>query len=627
MPLRFAPRDWPIALKMAMDLLVASLVPLAIAVWITSARANAALEREARENVELLARVTATQLEQLLIDAQRSLAQLAGQPAVIAYCADVGQRPQRQAAADEQLGLTVSSNPDYASAFLIDMSGYGLASTSASNVGLDFNFREYFRQARDGAVHISDVLVGKTSSRPGIYLSMPVLSGHGQVGVAVIKYQGERLWQILDAVQPGGRGHAMLTDADGIVLVQPDKSRLYRSLVPLSADEQAALDPMSRWSIERIDSLDLPELGAALGSPMTMGAVEFGFAPDAEGRRERWIAGLAPMSLRPWVVSVLLPRSEFAAPMTELIRSQWAVVVTVGVLAAAYALVRARTLVRPVLEITRAAGQVATGNLDARVNELGEDEIGQLARGFNAMVPRLRQTMEMKQSLAVAMEVQQSLLPSAPPSIPGIEIVGQSRYCDETGGDYFDFIDVSQIEPGKLLFAVGDVMGHGIGSAFIMASARAALRSHAGVSGSLGSLLEGVNRVLAADARDGRFMTLALLVIDPATRSARWASAGHDPAIIYDPASDTFESLDGGDVPLGVVGGVRYDPPDRNRAKIALEAAFGARGDHALRPSAWLRPCSPTSLRSSATPAAATTALAGKPRKGATSRAASKPRS
>jgi sigma-B regulation protein RsbU (phosphoserine phosphatase) len=58
--------------------------------------------------------------------------------------------------------------------------------------------------------------------------------------------------------------------------------------------------------------------------------------------------------------------------------------------------------------------------------------------------------------------------------------------------------------------------------------------------------------------RSGRFMTLCLTVIDAEAGMVRWASAGHDPALVYDPAADSFQELDAGGIPLGVDDFVQY---------------------------------------------------------------------
>jgi phosphoserine phosphatase RsbU/P len=63
--------------------------------------------------------------------------------------------------------------------------------------------------------------------------------------------------------------------------------------------------------------------------------------------------------------------------------------------------------------------------------------------------------------------------------------------------------------------------------------------------------------VLSSDPH-GLFMTLALLIVEPGRGRVRWASAGHDPVIAYDPAHDNFVEFDGGDIPLGITGGYPF---------------------------------------------------------------------
>jgi sigma-B regulation protein RsbU (phosphoserine phosphatase) len=166
--------------------------------------------------------------------------------------------------------------------------------------------------------------------------------------------------------------------------------------------------------------------------------------------------------------------------------------------------------------------------------------------------------MELEKSMALATHVQQSLLPQRLPELRGLDVAAHSRYCDATGGDYYDFIDVADLPNDHAFIAVGDVMGHGVGSALVMATARASVRTSA-ASGelTLGQLMGRVNDVLSSDPH-GLFMTLALLIVEPTRRRVRWSSAGHDPVIAYDPARDSFIDLDGGDIPLGITGGYPF---------------------------------------------------------------------
>jgi len=212
----------------------------------------------------------------------------------------------------------------------------------------------------------------------------------------------------------------------------------------------------------------------------------------------------------------------------------------------------ARAVTRPVLALTKAAGQIADGDLDTRADVRSGDELETLAHAFNAMVPHLRERMEIRDSLLLARKVQQHLLPAAPPDIDGLDIAGVSLYCDETGGDYYDYMDLSNQAPDRVGIVIGDVSGHGIASALFMAGARATMRTRATREEGPARLVSEVNRRLAADSTDGRYMTLFWVVVDTPVRAIRWVNAGHHPGLLYDPLSDVFEELGGDGIPLGI---------------------------------------------------------------------------
>jgi sigma-B regulation protein RsbU (phosphoserine phosphatase) len=100
---------------------------------------------------------------------------------------------------------------------------------------------------------------------------------------------------------------------------------------------------------------------------------------------------------------------------------------------------------------------------------------------------------------------------------------------------------------------VDDVSDHGIQSALLMTTARAFLRQRASLSSNLDRIVYDVNQQISHDVEEsGRFMTLFFSEIDRRNSKIRWVRAGHDPAMIYDPVSNSFKDLDGGGLPLGV---------------------------------------------------------------------------
>jgi sigma-B regulation protein RsbU (phosphoserine phosphatase) len=210
-------------------------------------------------------------------------------------------------------------------------------------------------------------------------------------------------------------------------------------------------------------------------------------------------------------------------------------------------------IIRPFSRMEEAMAKLGQGDLTVTVPVENNDELGALSEHFNQMTVGLQERYEMRRSLNLAREVQQNLLPRDNPAVKGLDIAGKSIYCDETGGDYFDFLGDEEAEDGKFAVVIGDVSEHGIPSALLMATARAFIRQRSALSGDISRVVSDVNRQLTRDVEEsGRFMTLFYLLIDPTQRHLQWVRAGHDAAILYDPAKDQFEELGGDGIALGI---------------------------------------------------------------------------
>lgn len=207
----------------------------------------------------------------------------------------------------------------------------------------------------------------------------------------------------------------------------------------------------------------------------------------------------------------------------------------------------------PIRRLQEGTSAIQSGNFDHRVRIRRNDELGDLGHAFNQMSEGLKEGNMMRRSLELAMEVQRSLLPMRDPRVKGLDIAGRSLYCDETGGDYYDYIRSANQNPGTIGLVLGDVSGHGIPSALLMATARAFIRQRSNWDGSLAAIVQDVNRLLAHDVRNSSsFMTLFYMMVDRANLTLNWVRAGHDPAILYDPEEDRFDDLMGDGIPLGV---------------------------------------------------------------------------
>jgi sigma-B regulation protein RsbU (phosphoserine phosphatase) len=204
--------------------------------------------------------------------------------------------------------------------------------------------------------------------------------------------------------------------------------------------------------------------------------------------------------------------------------------------------------------------RVRKGHFKQKVRVVSNDELGVLGDGLNEMTEGLIERDQMRHSLHLAQEVQQTLLPRQNPKVDGLDIAAAIVYCDETGGDYYDYLDTSETYPGSFTMAAGDVSGHGIPSALMMATARAFLRQRSVLPGTPADIVSDVNRQITRDfAESGGFMTLFYLSIDRANRNLCWVRAGHDPAIFYDPGTDKFDELRGAGMALGVDADGRYE--------------------------------------------------------------------
>lgn len=155
----------------------------------------------------------------------------------------------------------------------------------------------------------------------------------------------------------------------------------------------------------------------------------------------------------------------------------------------------------------------------------------------------------MQQELDVAHTIQASFLPDGSPNIPGCSVATHWQAARQVGGDFYDFLPLSD---GKWGIVIADVADKGVPAALFMAVSRTILRTVAFNREDPAHVLMRTNEIIAREARSDLFVTVFYGVWDPATERFTFANAGHNPPLLLQP-SGSFQQLPGHGIALGVL--------------------------------------------------------------------------
>jgi phosphoserine phosphatase RsbU/P len=160
----------------------------------------------------------------------------------------------------------------------------------------------------------------------------------------------------------------------------------------------------------------------------------------------------------------------------------------------------------------------------------------------------------MAKELAQAGEIQRRLLPAKAPAVPGLELSGMNLPCRTVGGDYYDFFPLSD---GRVALVVGDVAGKGMPAAMLMSSLQARLQILLETDENPASIVQRLNKSIAANCPDNRFITFFLAIVDVNSGEIRYCNAGHNPPILVR-GGGFPENLEGGGIILGILPIAQY---------------------------------------------------------------------
>lgn len=184
------------------------------------------------------------------------------------------------------------------------------------------------------------------------------------------------------------------------------------------------------------------------------------------------------------------------------------------------------------------------------------DEVGEIAKAFNEITEKFRKSQEnlaeqerLQKEMQVAQEIQQTLLPAAFPEIEGYEIASYYEAAKDVGGDYFDFVEVDKDTLG---IVVADVSGKGVPGSLVMTMIRTALRTEARGNRNAANVLARVNDFVMNDMKRGMFVTIFYIILDSHRRTINYASAGHNPMILYRGSTQKSYYLNPRGFPIGI---------------------------------------------------------------------------
>ena len=192
--------------------------------------------------------------------------------------------------------------------------------------------------------------------------------------------------------------------------------------------------------------------------------------------------------------------------------------------------------------------RVRRGDFTHKIDVRADDQLGELANSFNSMTASiedlLREQAEKKrleEELRIAREIQMSLLPQGPLTMPGLSVTAVCVPAREVGGDYYDFLPLGDQRLGLL---IADVSGKGTSAALYMAELKGLVLSLSQIHQSPRALLRAANRIIADNLDARSFITMTYAVIDLNARTMTYSRAGHTP-LLYVPGPASAEATAG----------------------------------------------------------------------------------
>lgn len=165
-----------------------------------------------------------------------------------------------------------------------------------------------------------------------------------------------------------------------------------------------------------------------------------------------------------------------------------------------------------------------------------------------------KKLMQIQQEIQVAIEIQKNLLPKEIPSIKGYDIYAINIPAREVGGDYYDFIKISET---KTAIALGDVSGKGLPASMLMANLQATLRGQLLFCNCAKDCIKRANDMLFKSTDTSKFVTLFFGILDTEKHTLTYCNAGHNEPVFVQ--NDKKLKLDKGGILLSIIEHIDYE--------------------------------------------------------------------
>ncbi len=177
---------------------------------------------------------------------------------------------------------------------------------------------------------------------------------------------------------------------------------------------------------------------------------------------------------------------------------------------------------------------------------------------------KYRRELERKKfEIETARSIQQTFLPESTPRLEGFDMAAFSLPALEVGGDFYDFIPISQDKWGLV---IADVSGKGFPAALFMALSRTYVRANAMGKTTASEAICMANNLIAKDAKSGMFVTLFYAMLDLQKKQLHYVNAGHNPPLLCKGYGGDVVLLDAQGIALGVMDEIQLQEVELNLA-------------------------------------------------------------